>query len=459
MRLHKPLLADQYQEQDAPAGPDIYGIGVSPCFGSQFSQLDAHISKRLRRDSWASRLQVEGVVKASYDPLIQDMVIHPTKTAVRQVQSPQSSEESSTPRSLDCGITAPVGNFRVPSPLLYHRRSNAAYSNAYGIDQDDKSLRFTHTRLMSEIRRKSQQLKRKNPVNRQDSGFDAAKLPLMGSFASPEKPISEDITLPSCPSTQRDSVERSLPPILTTTNMYLCPQKLYQLCRCPSGLALSKGHDRSTTVRCLPNQSLIVPSLIVSGQFLARKPDHQDLAVVATVASNQPGQSVNIDTIPANCLESRDRSSTQSSLDRNFTVAGAVPTVPSTRHIAVGETATWSTPAACLNQNSLSGPSDQPSKETILDLTPNKGSHSAPSRASRDTVVIGNVRGEAMINDDNEVSPKPDYGILQAVEVSKDDAESSNDEWNWADDQWQSDGTTPQSMDGSQIGLCAANWV
>ena len=50
-----------------------------------------------------------------------------------------------------------------------------------------------------------------------------------------------------------------------------------------------------------------------------------------------------------------------------------------------------------------------------------------------------------------------DTGVLEAVKIDRDEALSSDDDWNWADEQWQSDVTTPQSLEASQIGLCARN--
>lgn len=448
------MFTDQSQHQDRPTSPDIYGIGISTGFSPP--SLEARASKKLRRDSWASDLQKEGLVKSSYDPLIQDMIVPPLAGAVAPEQKRCATGFLSDRSDNNC-TTVSGSTFRVPSPLLYHRRSRATFSDSSGHSERDESLGFTHTRLMSEIRSKTHQRKPKTLDDTQEGVFVAARLPLMGPSRVSGGLVEQEAKPAICSTVVGGPTKQPHPPILTTTNVYLYPQKLYQIFDYPSESILKQPSTRDLKSLWPQDQSLVFPTLTLSGQLLASKTDHMDNNFVLASTDSNGVQLADVDATPAHFLESRNRSSTQESLDRNFTVAGAVLTdqSKSTRIcLPVGTAVNMASPS---KRDSI------PTSDTQLDSAPQSTRSIRTSKGSiadsRATVVVTKSQQINTTSIDEPLFQQPDDDLSGTVTISKDDAMSSDDEWNWANDQWQSDVTTPQSLDASQIGLCATEWV
>lgn len=251
---------------------------------------------------------------------------------------------------IEATLTQPISNTnttRIPSPLLYHKRSQAASSEPIVHDATlftapsqriDKYNRRHADLAMEQFTMIPQARLLPESNEAPDISFVAAKLPIMGGTSwndecsneltsEPEVPPVLPNNCQSCPAT-------GIPPVMTTTNAYIFPKKVYNIYCRPnvawSGSSYSDmAHSKGT------QQSLVFPKLHIPG----RKSCFRSNTLLSDAVEGKPvvvnQQTPLVDrysawsktSLPAplpQLFDSRCRSSTQDSFDYKFNVDTAV---------------------------------------------------------------------------------------------------------------------------------------
>jgi hypothetical protein len=173
---------------------------------------------------------------------------------------------------------------RVPSPLLYHRRSKEASQEPLSLQSSDftppsQSIdRYTTTRseLFPRICVSDQQAKLLPIKQNTYPPFIAAKLPLMGDVPSYNVSRTEDVsvnigTLPSFGDDRTLTTDSCTLPTLTTTNTYIFPKKVYSTYCQPdatwSGPSYTNTHRSWKSTRHLVYPKLSIPDRQLSSNL------------------------------------------------------------------------------------------------------------------------------------------------------------------------------------------------
>ncbi|KAK5089375.1 hypothetical protein LTR70_007077 [Exophiala xenobiotica] len=408
------------------------------------------------------------------------------------------------------------GVVRIPSPLLYHRRSAGASTEPFAEPHlvckqtepvFDKNS-FTQTRLMSQIRAACQEEQSAEPT---PSAFVAARLPNMGEALSADQSEVGGVGLQDNRSTAMGGDKSATatsysPPVLTTTNTYIFPRKLYHVVCQPnpawSGPAYSNV-DLSWA------QNLVYPKLTIPGQerqHHSSESSNESSSHEMILRSAQPIKCANLATsmpvsIPG-LQETRNRSSTQDSFDSKFNVATAIRklNIPALANSMSAGTKVecWETmfpvnptvvvASGALNEKDLpvcdtntaaddEFPVGAQPIESMVDwlfdeLDSHCLVHTQQGNSQEDAIAVKNEDLLAYINA-SEAEEKAnkmwfDYhaslGDLEIEagsdieEVDHADAEADGGEWEWDNDGWESDELTPATECDEQLGLFATGW-
>jgi len=416
------------------------------------------------------------------------------------------------------GTQQEPGTYRIPSPLLYHRRSAGALTEPLVEPQvvckqtqpDFDKYSFTQTRPMSQIRAAGQEEQPSEPAR---PPFVAARLPLMGEVPSAAQSEDGGVSLPECLKASLPAViggksptgASCSPPVLTTTNTYIFPKKVYHVVCQPnpawSGPAYSNV-DLSWA------QNLVYPKLTIPGQ----KRHHHSRSSSSGSSSQRmvlrPAQPVKYADLATSMSvsipglqETRNRSSTQDSFDSRFDVATAtrkldIPALPDSMSAGtkieywevmspLGLTAVFASGA--LNED------DQPTCDTNTAADDEYPEGARPIERMVDWLFdeldsqcllhtehggcekdVFAVRNHLLANN-NASEPEQranktwfDYRAaltdreIQAgsdiEEIDYTDAEADENEWDWDNDDWESVESTPATEYDERLGLFATGW-
>jgi len=287
-------------------------------------------------------LQRESLVTRSYDPFTWDPTEH--MWAVVKMPPAGLADNVSHRNQADGSATQQEsGIVRVPSPLLYHRRSEAASAEPLCKQQLIPKRPETvfnkynseHTRLMSEIRAAGQE---KQPGEVSPSAFVAARLPLMGGALSTDQTEHRCLQAHKLIALCRDihpSAAAYSPPI-PTTNTYIFPKRVYHAVSQPNPACSGPVYSNLNTSWCL-DQIQVSPKLII----LDQKYQHHTKSAFGEgsvqpimLCPAWPVKYANLTTSMLTSMstpqDSRGRSSTQDSFDSKFNVATATrkPNIP-----------------------------------------------------------------------------------------------------------------------------------
>lgn len=408
------------------------------------------------------------------------------------------------------------GVIRIPSPLLYHRRSAGVSTEPFvephllckQTEPVFDKYSFTQTRLMSQIRAACQKEQSAEPT---PSAFVAARLPLMGEALPADQSEDGDVGLQDNKSSAMSGAKSATaasysPPVLTTTNTYIFPKKVYHLV-CQPNPAWS-GPAYSNVDLSWP-QNLVYPKLTIPGQkrqHHSRSSSSGSSSQVMVLRPAQPIKYADLATsmpvsIPG-LQETRNRSSTQDSFDSKFNVATAtrklnIPAlansmsagtkvecweamspVNSTVVVASGALNEKDPPACDTNTAAVDEfPVEAQPIERMVDwlfdeLDSRWVVHTEQGNFQKDAFVVKNEDLLANI-DASEAEEKAnqtwfDYhaslGNLEIEagsdieEVDHIDAKADEGKWEWDNDEWESDELTPATDCDEQLGLFASGW-
>ena len=282
-------------------------------------------------------MQRESVVTWSYDPSTRDPTEHKW-AAVKMRPAELAGNVSHLGQAGRSVKQQESGIVRIPSPLLYHRRSEATSAEPLREQQLIPKLRelvfdkynSKHTQLMSEIRAAGQE---KQPGQVSPSAFVAARLPLLGEALSADQSEDGDVGLerqkPTSPCSDiHPSAALHSPPVITT-NTYMLPERVCNVVSQPhpawsgpvySNVNMSWGSDKIHAF-----SKFVVPGREYQHQSKSTSGGSSDQATM--LWSVRPVKCANlIISMPASMSapqESRERSSTQDSFDSKFNVATA----------------------------------------------------------------------------------------------------------------------------------------
>ena len=235
------------------------------------------------------------------------------------------------------------GIVRIPSPLLYHRRSEATSAEPLCKQQSipkrpepvfDK-YNSKHTRLMSEIRAVGQE---KQPGEVSPSAFFAARLPLMGGALSADQTEHRCLQAHKLIALCRDihPSAAAYSPSIPTKNTYIFPKRVYHAGSQPNPAWIGPVYSSLDMSWCL-DQIQVSPKLIT----LDQKYQHHSKSACGEGSDQpivlcpvRPVRYANLTTSMLTSMstpqDSRGRSSTQDSFDSKFNVATATckPNVP-----------------------------------------------------------------------------------------------------------------------------------
>lgn len=324
--------------QTSDHGHDMHSIGFNKTVGLPTPPPEAVVHRNLHQDEWASSVQRESIATRSYDPLVRDSA-QPKQDVV---EMPTAGPANHVPIQHCWGPPATQqesGIVRIPSPLLYHRRSEGVSTEALvepqlACTQPDPALdkyNSKDTCLMSELRGAGQEKHSAQPTQ---SAFVAAKLPLMDEALSADQSadggVSLQYNLSIAPSSDKSPSAASYsPPNLATKNTCIIPKRVYHVVCQPnspwSGPACYTLHPSWGL-----DQDLVFPKLSIPGH----KPQHNSKSSPSKCSDqglilrpSQPIKYASLTTaVPASVPalpESRKRSSTQHSFDSKFDVATA----------------------------------------------------------------------------------------------------------------------------------------
>lgn len=418
---------------------------------------------------------------------------------------PASSAAIAIPKSRLPVLSERKAIYRVPSPLLYHRRSGAAVTDPMTSPVLDSPAQTfdkynsKHTRLMSKIRAATQEKQNLRDEDTAEPAFVAARLPLMGEALHMESSDTDDggVSLHNVKAECETISEalndsQSTPAILTTTNTYLFPTNVYQVFNCPSS-----PWSGSSTVSRPPirgsNCRLIFPKLTIPDQAVphnvprsSKQKLEQNIvldyrsAVCPRTAGSKPAP---IARLPY-CFDSRNRSSTTDSLELKFDVATATKTADLLGNdLASSDTSVMPQREAvsCGRRSSSVGPEDdrgfhirqminslfddtaklkEPSLEAELQMSmpealfKGKPDSAAPDDQAGQTTAQVETPTAAADELVSEWSTEEDSEIeLLARENVKD-----GHGWGWDDEDWESAPATPASEVDDRLGLYGTGW-
>lgn len=462
--------------------------------------------KQLRRDRWAFSLQQNTEIVRSESPTYQKFAtIDPASVQLSCSILSEKCDSNTTATSYE---GAPP---RVPSPLLYHRRSNEASSEPMSSDFTPPSQRIyrystRESQLPSEDCASFQQEKSLSISGNTSTPLIAARLPLIGEASSRvettiESALVETDTLPGVSDNRTMSTAECTPPILTTTNTYIFPKRVYKL-YCQPSAAWSGPSYTKTQKSWQSTRKLVFPKLSILGQDGSLK-SRSDLSDTdsgnSIICYHEASLKTSLPTPPPELFDSRCRSSTQDSFDSKFNV----------------NTATKQTEPAIMGHADVQHYSDCPSgvgdpSTAAQELTP-KGMMSAQTEDdgwAGDTIAwfsdAYNVQGEnslsnskhiaAFTQEEADMATKLDEGLTSfdtshgaedtseqsqevwfdyctpvgytdndtgsAVHVDINGIEIDDDDWIWDDqNDWETIASTPATELDAQLQLGEDEWA
>ncbi|KAK5954972.1 hypothetical protein OHC33_003651 [Knufia fluminis] len=413
-----------------------------------------------------------------------------------------------------------IGTIRIPSPLLYHRRSQGVSTEPLvepllthkQPDAGPDKYNSKYTRLMSEIRAAGQEKQTAEPSS---STFVAARLPLMGEALSADQSEDggvslQDISAVAASSDELRSKASYLPPILTTTNTYIFPKRVYHVV-CQPNPAWSGPAYSNINQSWGWDQNLVFPKLAVpghNGQPLSRSSSSgnsdQGMILRSTQGVKYANLTTSMPTSKPALQESRVRSSTQDSFDSKFDVATArkldLPTLVDSMS-AEAKVQGWDTispgaPIAVVASEALNrGAQLTCDTNTAADDEFPEGAkpigkmvdwlfdeldsecllHSEKEQGRDDHFAVTAVRNEDILAkiDASEAEDKVNevwfdyHAPIEAagVEAGSDgeqvdavDAEADDADWAWDNDEWESVESTPTTDCDEPVGLFATEW-